>query len=240
MKRNILILVILIFSFLILEIKAETEKLEPIDNSSPIIQAVVARQKAQRNNDLKTLWEQLTKKSKEGRRYDSFKELRSSSQAKKRNNSMGKAQLIGMRFITNNRVWVEANASDLPDFKGFYLIKEDGEWKFARMALYLKKVKEDIEFLGEEIQDYYRENQKLPQTLSDLLKPTPYISYIPLDLFNDNEAPYVYKVIAKTTCRIYSLGPDSDDDLGETVYQEPEEGSLSISDGDIVKDYSFQ
>ncbi len=54
------------------------------------------------------------------------------------------------------------------------------------------------------------------------------------------QAPYVYKVIDKTTCRIYSLGPDSHDDQGATVYQEPQRGALPIGRGGIVKDFSFK
>lgn len=238
MKKNILMAVVLLFSLLIPEIKAETQNLEPIDNSSPIIQAVVARQKAWQNNDLKTIWEQRTKKMKEIFTYDGFKKVNSNPQARKEDKVKGKAQLTGMRFITNNRAWVEAKAPGLPNFNGFYLIKEGGEWKFPTLGVYLEKAKEDIRFLAKAIQDYYRDNQKLPETLSDLLKPTPYIAYIPLDIFNDNEAPYVYKVIDRATCRIYSLGPDSKDDLGITVYKEPEKGfPLSITEGDIVKEY---
>ncbi len=54
------------------------------------------------------------------------------------------------------------------------------------------------------------------------------------------QAPYVYKVIDKTTCRIYSLGPDSRDGQGKTVYQGPPRGALPIGRGDMVTEFSFK
>lgn len=138
-----------------------------------------------------------------------------------------------MKFITNNRVWVEMDIPEFPLTRGLYLIKEDGEWKTANFLAYAKRVKEDLEVLGKAIKDYYAVTQELPEILYDLLglKSTK-LNNIPLDLFNDDNEHYVYKIINKNTYKLYSLGPDSDDDQGMVEWKS---GVYEIGDGDIIK-----
>lgn len=232
MKTRILILAILMFSFLIPQAKAKTGGFEPIDESSPVIQAVRARLKAYQDNDLKALSQGQPKLLQEV-----IREIQAQPPDKKRNALIGSAQLKGMRFITSDRAWIDASIPEQPWFKGFYFIKEDGVWKDARLKLYILKAEQDLDSIAKAIGDYYKDNKKLPQTLNELLTPRPYMSVIPVDPFSDNGAPYVYKVINENNCRIYSIGPDSEDDGGEKVY-EPKFGLPTITDGDIIKEYS--
>lgn len=260
MKKNILFLAILIFIFLVLDVKAEEAELKPIDYSSPVIQAVVTYQNAFRTGDIETLWRQLAKgMQRPHSNYVPLKGRDLSPREKERNVAFGNAELIGIKFITSNRACVMINVPKFPKIKEFYFIREDGEWKYARVKIYIDVVKEDLKFIAKAIKNYYKGNKKLPQTLSDLLQPIAYVNYIPLDLFSDNETPYIYKVINKTTYKLYSLGPDSDDDQGMIEYNSVvndvwdakynlvgDQGMIEynsptyfINDGDITFNYSF-
>ncbi|MDD4939486.1 MAG: type II secretion system protein GspG [Candidatus Omnitrophica bacterium] len=231
MKRSILILVILMSSFLIPQAQAEIGKLEPIDDSSPLIQAVRAHLKAYQDNDQNSLLGRQTKLLNE------ITQEVSAQPTQRMNALIGSAQLKGVRFITNDRAWVEASIPEQPDFTGFYFIKEDGVWKSAHLKWYNWKVHKDLDSIVKAIGDYNNDNEKLPQTLNDLLA-KPYIVNIPVDPYNENGAPYVYKVISKNNCRIYSIGPDSKDDGGEKEYEETKKNPPPLSEGDIIKQYS--
>jgi hypothetical protein len=114
-----------------------------------------------------------------------------------------------------------------------YFVKEQGRWKFALLPTYLKKVRDDMNFLGEAIKDYYTDNKRLPSSLSQLVSPIAYINSIPPDTFNDKGDSYVYTTV-ENIYEIYSFGPDGDDDLGIIKY-EYDRNKNPISDGDIVR-----
>jgi len=230
MKRKILVLAIVISGFLITNIMAEEIKLRPIDFSHPAVKMAIAVQKTLGTNELELLWKQLSKKAQEILGPSGFRDLHLSPEGKNRGVLISKAELTGIRVITDNRIWIEARARDLPTFKGFYALKEEGVWKFGRINLYLRKVESDLNSLSNSISEYYQKNKKLPQSLSELSID------IPADLFSGSDAPYKYKVINNSTCIVYSLGPDSDDDKGLVEYSRK---NHLISDGDIVKKVAF-
>ena len=87
-----------------------------------------------------------------------------------------------------------------------------------------------MRILVKAIRSYYTDNRLFPQDVSQLTYPIAYIETIPQDPFNDQGKPYVY-ITNGVTCRVYSLGPDSDDDFGNITY-DPKNGN--ISNGDIV------
>jgi len=233
MRKNILISLILIFSFLITAAKAQ-EELQPIDYSIPVAKAAAIHQKAALNGDSKTFWRMLTKKMQEFyKNYATFEKAREDPRIKKANLITGNARMIGIRFITANRAWIKISGPGvLPAEGGFYFIKEDGEWKYAGTYLYFNQAKKDIDFIGKAIKDYYQANKKLPNRLSDLN-----IS-IPLDVFNDNNELYVYKIIDGTKCMLYSFGPNSKDDNGAIEIDWSATNITPLTVGDIVWSFS--
>lgn len=231
--KEISIALILILAFLITGAKAEVKELQPIDYSIPLIKAVVANQRARLRGNNKARWGMITKKSQEFQKnYANFEQLSLSQKGKKRNLAYGNAQLIGMRFITNNRAWISITGAGLPASDGFYLIKEAGEWKIAYIDRYFTQVKKDIASLGKAVKDYYQHNKKIPQKLSDLGIP------VPLDLFSDNNMPYVYKVIDGTKCILYSFGPNSKDDKGLIEFKQLPGIPMALIAGDIIWSFS--
>lgn len=237
--KKITIALILIPAFLIAAVQVQSEELHPIDYSFPVIQAAVANQKVRLSEDTKARWGMLTKKTQEfSKNYEAFKKGLEKPENKRKDFAYKNAQLVGMRFITDNRVWISISGSGLSSSDGFYFIKEDGEWKLANINVYFILVKKDIDSLGKAIRNYYQDNKKLPGALTDLLKPIPYISFVPLDLFNDDKMPYVYKVIEGTKCILYSLGPNSKDDNGIVEFKQVAGVPIVPTEGDIVWSFS--
>ncbi len=232
MKKKILIIIMLSLTFSATGIMAQ-EELLPIDYSLPVIQAAVANQKARLNGNVKARWGMLTKKTQElFKNYEVFKKVLQEPKNKRKNFPYGNAKLIGMRFITDTRAWISISGHELSSSDGFYFIKEDGGWKFADISRYFTWVKQDIDSLGKAIKDYYQINKKLPNTLSDLN------IFISLDLFNDNNEPYVYKIIGGTKCILYSFGPNSKDDNGTPEIDWTGKNITPLTDGDIVWSFS--
>lgn len=226
MKRNTLILAMLMSGCLISNVMAEEIKLKPLDYSHPAVKLVIARQKALANGGYEFLWSTMSKKTQEFLGPGDFINFHLSLEGKNRDALISKAGLSGIRVISDNRVWIEAGASDLTLFKGFYFVKEDGLWKYTPIGEYVKAAESDLNSLTNAINNYYKKNKKLPRSLADLSVD------IPVDLFSDNNAPYQYKVISNVSYVLYSLGPDSDDDNGLVEYIRKEH---PISDGDIIK-----
>lgn len=227
MRVKIILMAVLIIGCVAANIRAEEIKLQPIDFYHPAVKAAVALQEAREKGNFEVLWEQLSKKKLAILGPGGFREQSLRLQEKNIFALTSKANLVGIRVISDNRVWVEARNPDMRRLKGFYFVKENGEWKFAGPIDYtIKQVGEDLDSLSNIIQDYYKKNNNLPKDLAELS------AEIPADLFSDSNAPYKYKVINNVTYIVYSLGPDSRDDFGLTEYNRKEH---PISSGDIIK-----
>lgn len=225
--KKIWMALILVAVFLIIGVNAEEQLLQPIDYSLPVIKAILAHQKARLNGNYKAMWETLTRQTqKQFRDFKNFDSIFSAPERKKRDPFYGKAKLVGMKFITDKRVWVSLN-DPMVFIPGVYFIQEDGEWKYASINKYFNQAKADLDYIGKLIKNYYQDNKKLPDTLLDLK------TSIPLDLFNDNNEAYVYKVIDGTKCMLYSFGPNSKDDNG-TVVDWSTKSITPLINGDIV------
>jgi hypothetical protein len=228
MRGKIILMALLITSCAAANIRAEEIKLRPLDFTHPAVKAAIALQEARRSYDLKLLWEQLSQNAQRILGPDGFKDFYTNPMGRWVRVQTSKADLSGIRFITDDRVWVEVTGVSSPDwpFKGFYFVKEGGVWKFAPIERYLKEVDKDLDSLSNSISDYYKKNNKLPKDLAELSID------IAADLFSDSNAPYQYKALNDFTYVVYSLGPDSDDDNGAVAYSRKDH---PISDGDIIK-----
>lgn len=215
MKKNkIYPLMFLFISCFIISASAEEIKLSPLDYNHFAVKAVLAYQKALKTGDIEAIRRRETAKMREllGERNLVL------------DSAFAEAELSGMRFISDKRIWVEAYSPAVP-LKGFYLIMEGGRWRYARLNLYTAKAKEELRFISAAVKAYYEKNNRLPQELSDLTGP------VPVDLFSDSQANYNYKAINERAYKLYSLGPDSDDDQARLEYSWQRQ---AISDGDII------
>lgn len=205
--------------------KVVSEEEASIDYSSPIVQAVLKVQKAVKENKSEVLWKQRKKIGRE-RSYDKFKQKFSgSAEAKLRS----EASIESIEIITPKRAWVKLCCLSLPlSEQGYYLIQERGEWKLANIGGYVLWVESQLKLLRKAVMDYYRDKEVLPKNLSELIPN--YLKEIPIDLFNDDNKEYGY-LLDKEWFRLYSVGPDSHDDLGLIEYDQKKG---LFCEGDIV------
>ncbi len=208
---------------------------------SDIIQAVTAFQRAVKNKDIKILWELSgkVKRQKSDNNYDKFKEMQQKwfLEYSQEVYAYSNARLEKVRIITPNRAWVECKSS-MNRFKGFYMIKEDGKWKYCKISIYIAIVTKDIEFLNEAIKKYYTNKNRLPYTLVELVPD--YIESLPLDHFSDEKKNYSYEILGETSWKIYSVGVDSHDNFGVMQYDDNPElkdgGDFDFATGDIISE----
>ncbi|GEM_PF-4811100 len=113
------------------------------------------------------------------------------------------------------------------------LINQGQDWKVAIINLYIKKMEKDFQLLADVLNNYYKEKGQFPDELAQLVSPIPYIQAIPFDPFSYGNEPYHYAA-DMGGWKIYSVGPDGDDDAGIKKYDSSEDGY----DGDIVKEGS--
>jgi len=244
-KKLITMIGILLFSFLMTEMTFAEE--EAIDDSSlvietkmtaseevatgepsSIIEAMGSIQNAMRNGEYEKTWNQWTKLS---QRYDSLKKFKKiMTENPKMSQDFYNARLGKVEPITSKRVWITATSSSSPPIPGFYLVKEDGEWKLATLRHYINEANISLSSLAKAIRAYYNDNKKLPNKLSQLTEPVAYIKVVPQDPFSDEGKPYIYG-ISDNGFVLYSLGPDSDDDSGAKQHY-LENGF--ISNGDLI------
>lgn len=112
-----------------------------------------------------------------------------------------------------------------------YVIATPDGWKIYQLNAMLDTVKYELNLLKKAIESYYSDNIQLPSSLDDLIAPIEYIKQIPLDPLRDSYGePYAY-IATADSCKIYSFGPDGNDDSGLIEY-EPKDGFTG--DGDIV------
>lgn len=131
-------------------------------------------------------------------------------------------------FITPKRAVIKV----IPPcfFGGYYLIKEKGRWKISILQDHYLVVAQQLQTIAQRIIGFRAKYGRLPAGLKEIVKAHPEIKYEICDLFDDKGKPYRF-VISQDAWKLYSLGPDSDDDGGNIIYN-PENGL--ISDGDIV------
>lgn len=156
------------------------------------------------------------------------------------------ARIKKVNMITPYRAWVECD-SDIGQLN-FYTVKEDGEWKNAQFHIYLARVVMlDMEFLRAVIKKYYTDKGHLPYTLAELIPD--YADKLPMDHFSDKEKSYGYETLGEKQWKIYSIGPDSRDDLGLiTAYDDTSDIDIkyrlplfiNFAKGDIVKVFNIE
>lgn len=122
---------------------------------------------------------------------------------------------------------------DSPDERtanaAFYIFPEDGKWKIGCFEHVFKHTIEELEKLKDSIEQFYEKNERLPDSLIELVPE--YIEALPVDLFNDKNESFYYIKIDDMNFRVYSLGPDGKDSLGNVEYSY-ENGLLS--EGDVI------
>lgn len=213
-----------------------------VDYSEEIIKFILICQDAGKKGDYKILWDSVTKEYQQifNNEYDGFKKwhFERSMNEPHIDNIFFNSNLRRITYINNNRAWVDFYKSgdkiqELdPTTRGSYLIKENNAWKFGSLAKYIRiKIKNDMDVLTAAIKHYYQVYNRFPRELSDLLSPVAYISKVPLDVFSDDNQPYIYRVIDEKSWMLYSIGPDSHDDLGVVEYDIKND---PISKGDII------
>jgi hypothetical protein len=208
MERIILLIAMLIFGFSGYGI-AEEWKNQLVDYSSPVVQSFIAMQEAIKNGDYEKAWQLTAKREKEREKYsnniENFKKHFSKLMRRQRITNLTIKEL---KPLTDTTVVL----SFTNPLNSIYMLKENGLWKVdGRILKDIEKVETHMEFLREAIEKYFEANKKLPSELSELVPD--YIEVIPLDLFNDKNEPYVYRVEGDTWM-LYSYGPDRRDDGG--------------------------
>ena len=227
-KKIVMIVGMLIFSFLFVEIISGQEV--AIDYSSEPIRTVVANQNCLRNGEYGKIWRELLTEITKQELFKDSAERHKEMIIEHPDIIRGvyTAKLQTMTYLTPRRIWVKATSS-YREFPGFYLIKEGGRWKVAKFKAYTEKAVKDMQRLCDAIKAYYGDNRELPTQLAELLSPVTYIEALPQDPFNDEGGSYVY-TSSGDIWELYSLGPDSDDDLGLTRVK----NMRHMSDGDLI------
>ena len=234
-KKIVMILGMLIFSFLFMDVIPGQEV--AIDYSSEPIRAVIANQNWLRDGEYDKIWSELLTEMVKQEKYEGSVET-----FKKMALEYSDDQLVGvytaklqtMTYLTPRRIWVTITSS-WQGFPGFYLIKEGEKWKIARVFVYIEKAEKDMRRLCGAIEAYYENKGELPTRLAELVNPVAYIKAIPQDPFDDDGGPYAYTPVGDFW-ELYSLGPDSDDDLGLTRVK----SMRHMSDGDLVMKGNIQ
>jgi hypothetical protein len=105
----------------------------------------------------------------------------------------------------------------------------------VKQNIKIAKVHIDFLYLEQLIDDYYKQDNRLPENLL-ILRESGLVKTLPPDPFSKNKEIYKYKpkdearkFYSRADFLIYSLGPDGDDDGAQEQY------STVTNDGDIIK-----
>ncbi|MFH1339232.1 MAG: hypothetical protein ABIH40_05275 [Candidatus Omnitrophota bacterium] len=186
------------------------------------------RQDAFRKKDYKKLWQLWPEFEKTDAFDNDLEDLKLWVEDPKLVEIVCREKIADVVLITPERAFIEVIPTCL--FGGYYLIKEEGRWKFTSLTHHYLVVARYLQTIAQQIREFERKYERLPNDLTEIAEVYPGIKYQIYDLFDDERKPYRF-VIFQDTWKLYSLGPDSDDDGGVIIYN-PENGL--ISGGDIV------
>lgn len=91
--------------------------------------------------------------------------------------------------------------------------------------------KSDLRTIATGLEAHFVDNNKYPAKLDELIKPISYLQKIPVDPFSPNQSTYKY-ALEGTTYRIWSVGPDGNDNGGTKEYDQFNNNDKT---GDIVR-----
>lgn len=236
-KRHIAEIAIIIF--LPAVALAQNVQADSVSNAARAIQS------AFREGNMEALWQLTGKVTRQTRANNDYGQFVQNKRVAwevhpERMRAMFENPLGRVRMITPNRAWVEVKPGKYNPamvFKGYYLVKEDSQWKHGALNAYFSRVDIDMDFLAAAIRRYYAGKKHLPRNLPDLVPE--YLADLPLDPFCDDKKNYGYRITGKTAWKLYSVGIDSRDNFGLAKYSiNTEHALLDFAGGDIIREYA--
>ncbi len=117
-----------------------------------------------------------------------------------------------------------------PFNEGYYVVNEDGQWTFDALSFRYIRVLNELNDIMNLIFIFYKTEGRLPENMEELIRMDDKIKGY-YDLFADMKSPYRYVIAGDNSCKVYSVGPDNQDNNGGELYK-PQKGVLSA--GDVV------
>ncbi|MFH1338435.1 MAG: hypothetical protein ABIH40_01110 [Candidatus Omnitrophota bacterium] len=197
---------------------------------SEIRNAFSERQEAFKKNDYETIWKYWPELEKgisfknDIREMETWTKDLSAEDVK----TVYDEKIASITLISPERAFVETTPPS--QFKGYYLVKEEGNWKFTSCQRRNNLVIYRLGIISGQIKDFYKENQRLPSDIEEIIKFSPELENYVYDIYDGGKKPYRFSV-SDGEWKLYSLGPDGDDDKGKILYDQTQG---LISDGDIV------